>query len=173
LSRIIFPAGDDRFDRRAVHVLLGRRRGKARAERLQQATVGRVPGQRVFHEPGQREPGVVEREQFSGRLRPLVLRVGEYRFDQRLLGGEVPVEGAHADSGRTRDLTHVDACAAFGDGLCRGIENGRAVVLGVASPSPRRCGIRGHLRRCYAIPEHLLRISDSVPAIAEQVFRFG
>src|SRR6266568_571409 len=72
----------------------------------------------------------------------------DHRLEQRLLGREVPVDGAGPDSGAGRDLVERHAVAGFGERLPGGAQH--------LLPVPRRIGAQRAIRR-HPIRRHPIR----------------
>jgi hypothetical protein len=102
-------------------------------QRLLEPAVLRLQTADRAHERLERVPRVVDLERLAGDRLDVGDLVLEEGVDERVLVGEAPVHRAHADTGRDRDVVQRHVEAALGEHPGRGLEDPRAVALGVGA----------------------------------------
>ncbi len=77
----------------------------------------------------------------AGGCRPIE-PVGEQRVDERLLGGEVPVNGTDSQASSPGHVAHLHINASFGEQGGSGVEDDGPVVPGIGPLPPAQAGLR-------------------------------
>ena len=111
-----------------------------------EALVGRLHPRGAVEELGERLAGVRLLVDLGGEPLDLAEDVLEDRPDERLLGGEAPVQRALPDPGAARDLLHPDVQPGLRERRPRGIQDAGAISSGIG---PQRPDVSLHRRRSY------------------------
>ena len=167
------PAAQQRGDRGEQPVAALRERvaagGDHRAQRLGHAALGRHVVDEAVHPGAQRRV----RRQVGAAVGDGVAEPGELvavrRLDQRLAGGEVPVERADADAGVLGDRVERDVGAVLGERAHGDLEQPVAVALGVGAQRPALDGAP-HVALASRCNRRLLRL---VSRAYRRILRFA